>query len=156
MKHIAFTFMVYVFSASNLFAAGGNMWCIDSAGELKGFIKPLEELPNCIGIFLNQDHMMMGFLDGYKCEYRDRTLKSIYEGLRKGYTFLPPVIPSHRVEFVHGKSDLIKVAVKPVSKDAVYIELKFSEGSHQIMLSYNPLSRTSREVVCMNSSNSEY
>lgn len=139
-KSILFLIML-LFLSTNLYAEElhyhKEMWCLKPDGTPNGMTE------NDNGVIWIFD------LEGgsSKDEYRTQSLQAVFKA-KAEYYGIPAQIPSKKTEYDSEKISGT-VIVDPVSPTQVYMSSWQDGGDNQILMTYNPATKTTRVTTCM-------
>ncbi len=139
-KSILFLIML-VFLSTNLYAEElhyhENIWCLKPDGTPNGMTE------NDNGVIWIFD------LEGgsSKDEYRTQSLQAAFKA-KAEYYGIPAQIPSEKTEYDSEKISGT-VIVEPVSPTQIYMSTWQDGGDNQILMTYNPVTKTTRVTTCM-------
>ena len=139
-KSILFLIML-LFLSTNLYAEElhyhKEMWCLKPDGTPNG---RTEENNGVIDIF---DSYGGSSTD----EYRTQSLQAAFKA-KAEYYGIPAQIPSKKTEYDSEKISGT-VVVDPVSPNQIYMSTWQDGGDNQILMTYNPATKTTRVTTCM-------
>lgn len=142
MKQSILFLIMLVFLSTNLYAEElhyhKEMWCLNPDGTPAGTTRKNDD--GSINIF--DTYGTMGYED-----YKKNSLQEVFKA-KAEYYGIPAQIPSKETEYDSEKISGT-VVVDPVSPNQIYMSTWQDGGDNQILMTYNPATKTTRVTTCM-------